>query len=103
MGIPMADHDMLEAEVKEVIIDLLGREELRDIIDSDVRLSGEAVGLDSLDIIELVQALEDRYNIDMNISDAAAREALGTIHGIADYITAAGRVADSGSRAGSSQ
>jgi acyl carrier protein len=99
----MADHDMLEAEVKEVIIDLLGREDLRNIIDSDVRLSSEAVGLDSLDIIELVQALEARYDINMDISDTAAREALGTIHGIADYIIAAGRADEASTRAGSTK
>ncbi|HET9894532.1 MAG TPA: phosphopantetheine-binding protein [Streptosporangiaceae bacterium] len=90
----MADHEVLEAEVKEVIIDLLGREDLRDIIHSDVRLSGEAVGLDSLDIIELVQAIEARYDINMDISDSVAREALGTIHGIAKYITAASQPGD---------
>ena len=70
----------VEARVKEIICEQLGV--------SDGEVSPEAsfiedLGADSLDIVELVMALEEEYEMEISDDDA---EKIKTVHDVTTYI-----------------
>lgn len=70
---------MVFDKVKEIIMDKLGVEE------SEVKMeaSFEDLGADSLDIVELIMAIEEEY--DIQISDEEAEKA-ATVGDVVNYI-----------------
>ncbi len=75
------DHDELYEKVKAVIVDQLGVEE--DDVNEDAAFVDD-LGADSLDIVELVMALEEEFGV--SIPDEQA-EKIKTVGDAVDFIT----------------
>ena len=72
--------DAILEKVKEVIVEQLGVEE--DSIKADTSFIDD-LGADSLDIVELIMALEEEF--DMQIPDSEAEKIL-TVNDVVEYI-----------------
>ena len=76
----------LKQKIKEVLIDELMLQEQPDEIDNDTALFGEGLGLDSVDALQLVVALEKNFGL--KSSDAEkAKHILRSIDTIAEAVT----------------
>lgn len=76
----------LENEIKELIIEV-GNLDADEPIDPEAPLFGEGLGLDSIDVLELVISLEKKYGIKVK-NDDAGRQVLRTIKTIEEAIMA---------------
>ncbi|MBI4906207.1 MAG: acyl carrier protein [Acidobacteria bacterium] len=72
----------IEAKVKQIIVEQLGVDEAQ--VDNTASFVDD-LGADSLDIVELVMAFEEAFNIDIPDEDA---EKIGTVKDAIDYIEA---------------
>ncbi|NDY41301.1 acyl carrier protein [Dissulfurirhabdus thermomarina] len=83
---PEPAHDALKAELKRLIVDTLRMEDVRpeEIVD-DAPLFGEGLGLDSVDALELVVALEKTYGIEIE-DEEVGRTAFASIEALADFV-----------------
>lgn len=80
--------ESLKLEIKKLLItelDLRSKTEA-DIAD-DAPLFGAGLGLDSLDALQLVAALEERYGVSIPDGDAA-KEIFASVESIATYVVA---------------
>jgi acyl carrier protein len=76
----------LAGELKSLIIDRLKLEDVSpEDIDPAAPLFGEGLGLDSIDALELVVALEKTYGIRIPDEDVG-KEAFASVDALADYI-----------------
>jgi acyl carrier protein len=73
--------------VRQILIDALKVKRPPETIDPDAMLFGSGLGLDSVDALELVIALEARYQI--RVDEDAFRSSLRTVNSVADLILAA--------------
>jgi acyl carrier protein len=73
-------------DVKEVLVDTLGLEHQADRIDATTPLFGALPELDSMAVLELVLALEERFGIAIDGEDVTADvfESLGTLTAFVD-------------------
>jgi acyl carrier protein len=76
----MASKDQIYEKVKAIIVDQLGVEDEEVTIESSFI---EDLGADSLDIVELIMALEEEFEIEVPDEDA---EKLLTVGSAVDYI-----------------
>jgi acyl carrier protein len=81
------DIDQLKAEVKKLLVDNLMLQQKPEEITDDVALFGPGgLGLDSVDALQLVVALEKNYGL--KIADpAAAKETLANVNSIVSAIS----------------
>jgi len=80
--------DNLETELLSQIIELCNVENIRpEEVSSDAPLIGpeSPLGLDSLDAVEVVVAMQKTYNVRIGASDTS-REVLRSIQTLADFI-----------------
>lgn len=80
------DKESLKSELKDLIIKTLHLEDVKaeDIVD-DAPLFGEGLGLDSIDALELVVALEKSYNVIIE-DEEVGKQAFASIEALADFV-----------------
>lgn len=75
-------------ELKKKIIEALNLEEMMpDDIDADAALFGDGIGLDSIDVLEIIVLLERNYGIRL-ANPAEGKEIFKSIKTIAEYVKA---------------
>ncbi len=62
------------SEIKDIIVDLLGADEEKVTLDASFREDLEA---DSLDLVELIMAFEDKFGSDISDEDAQSITTVG--------------------------
>ena len=78
--------DTLKAEIKQAIVRSLRLPITADEIGDSTPLFGEGLGLDSIDVLELVLELERSFGVEIADQETGAR-VLRSVDTIADYIT----------------
>jgi acyl carrier protein len=80
------DRNVLKSELKHLIVKTLRLEEIKpDEIKDDAPLFGEGLGLDSIDALELVVALEKTYDVIIENEDVG-KKAFASIEALADFV-----------------
>jgi acyl carrier protein len=79
-----ATHEDVEAVIA-VVVSTLGIEEQAATMDASTPLFGELPELDSLGVVELAVALENRFDIEVDDEDVTG-EVFATIGGLADFV-----------------
>ena len=78
---------LLEDEIKELIIDALQLEDVTAAeIESDAPLFVEGLGLDSIDALELGAAIQKRYGITLSASSEENRRHFASVRALATMI-----------------
>lgn len=80
----MANKEQIFEKMKAIVVDQLGVEEAEVTMEANFI---EDLGADSLDIVELIMALEEEFEIEVPDEDA---EKLTTVESAITYITAKG-------------
>jgi acyl carrier protein len=83
------DKATLKNELKQLIIETLRLEDIKaeDISDQAPLFGNEGLGLDSVDALEIVVALEKKYGV-IIADEEVGREALASLEVLADFIMA---------------
>ncbi|MGP8330142.1 MAG: acyl carrier protein [Methanosarcinaceae archaeon] len=68
------------SEIKEIIVDLLGADEDKVTLEASFR---DDLDADSLDLVELIMAFEDKFGADISDEDA---QSITTVGGAVEYI-----------------
>ena len=85
----MTSKEELERELKELIISSLMLEDVKPAdIDSRAPLFGEGLGLDSIDALELVMALQRKYGFKASESPGFSRECFASVDTLATFVSA---------------
>ncbi len=76
----------LRTELKHLIVDTLRLEEITpEEIEDDIPLFGEGLGLDSVDALELVVALEKAYGVVIE-DEEVGKEAFASVEVLAKFV-----------------
>ena len=73
----------VKAKIKELLCDRLGIES--DVLEFDTPLFGDGIGLDSIDSLEIISALDGEYGVEMT---GIAKEHFYNIDALAAYVCA---------------
>ena len=80
------DKEKLSTEVKDLIIEAVNLQHMTaDSIQNEASLYQDGLGLDSVDILEIIVAIENKYGIKVPNADSG-REAFKSINTIVDFI-----------------
>ena len=80
------DKETLKSELKRLIIDTLRLEDVEpNSIKDEEPLFGEGLGLDSIDALELVVAIEKNYGVLIEDEEVGV-EAFASIEALADFV-----------------
>lgn len=75
------------SRVRRMLIEALGIERDPEEIDPDTPLFGSGLGLDSIDAVEVVLSLEERFGVRLP-DDASGRTEMRTVNSVVDLILA---------------
>ena len=78
--------DLLKAEIKQAIVRSLRLPITAEEIGDATPLFGEGLGLDSIDVLELVLEIERSFGVTI-ADEQTGMKVLGSVDTIADYIT----------------
>lgn len=79
----------LEKEIKQLIVDALGLEDLQaGDISSTEPLFVDGLGLDSIDALELGVALQKRYGLEMRAESDETRRHFSSVEALARFVAA---------------
>lgn len=79
--------DTLKLELKQLIISTLELEDITpDDIDDDAPLFVDGLGLDSIDALELGQALKKQYNIKPDANSEQNKQHFASLNSLALYV-----------------
>jgi len=82
--------EALEHELRVLIIEALALEDMKPgDLPREELLFGDGVGLDSLDALEIVLALEERYGITVAEDDDETKQRFATIASLAQFVAEA--------------
>lgn len=85
---PGSDNPTLKQELKQLIIDACNKDVTPDEVPDDAPILGEAstLGLDSLDVLQINVALQQRYGV--RVEDGKhARRIMKSINALADFVS----------------
>ena len=86
----MKDREQIKRELKEMIIEVLALEDIAaGDIEDDTPLFIEGLGLDSIDALELVVALDKRYKVKVD-TEEKGRTVLRSVSSLADFLISKG-------------
>lgn len=77
------DSNTVKAKIKEMLCDRLGIDP--DVLSYDTTLFGEGIGLDSIDSLEIISAIDEEYGVSMT---GVGKEHFRNIDALADYVLA---------------
>jgi acyl carrier protein len=84
---PTMDRDEIKLTLKRLLIDGLRLETLKpEDVDDAAPIFVEGLGLDSVDALELVVLVEEKFNIQIPDEDVG-RKAFASIDALADYVS----------------
>jgi len=83
------DRDSLRAEVKELLATGLRLEVPPEAIADDAPIFGDGLGLDSIDALELVVLVEERFHVSIPDEEVGKR-AFGSVDALVDFILSEG-------------
>jgi len=79
----------LEEDLKNLIISSLALEDVKPAdIDSKAPLFGEGLGLDSIDALELVMALQRKYGFKASEAPGFSRDSFASVDALAKFVAA---------------
>jgi acyl carrier protein len=81
------DRDTLRTEVKLLLTTGLRLQVAPDDIPDDAPIFGDSLGLDSIDALELVVLVEDRFHVAIPDEDVG-RRAFASVNALVDFILA---------------
>ena len=81
------DRDTLRREVKDLLASGLRLQIAPGDVPDDTPIFGEALGLDSIDALELVVLVEDRFHVSIP-DEEVGRRAFGSVTALVDFILA---------------
>jgi acyl carrier protein len=85
----MDENKDLELEIKGMIIESLLLEDMTpDDIDASEPLFGDGLGLDSIDVLEIAMAIEERYAVVIDDDPDANRERFTSVRSLAKFVAA---------------
>jgi acyl carrier protein len=80
--------DSIQSQLKRIIVETLNLEDVRpEDIQDDQSLFDTGLGLDSIDVLELVVRIEKEFGVKIENSEAA-KKALQSVNTLAAYIQA---------------
>jgi acyl carrier protein len=75
-----------EAEIARLIVETVGLEIEPHAIDPDAPLYGDALGLDSIDILEIATVLHQRYGVEIRSGDAQNENIFASLRELARHV-----------------
>ena len=76
----------LEREIAELIVEAVGLDEPASAMDPVAPLYGDALGLDSIDILEIAVVVAKRYGIEMHSEDAGNAKIFASLRTLAHHV-----------------